>query len=155
MAVAHSAGGAGALNLVRSRGEECQKRLCGIAFTDSVHCVTRSDEDYVKNFIRKRCRNWVKSDEPLDTLIERPKYDCLMVSAGHDKHEYTSGCAINSVFEFLDKRSNKFGENESEDVEKEKGEENEKPKAVKKKRTKEKKKKRRKQRRGKDERGNG
>jgi len=121
-AVAHSAGGDGALNLVRSRGDECQERLCGIAFTDSVHCVYKGDEDHVKKYITKHCRNWVKSDEPLDTVMRhQPKFDCLQVSAGHEKHEFTSGCSIESVFEFLVKKTDKYlaGEHdESEEAEK-------------------------------------
>jgi hypothetical protein len=107
-AVAHSAGGDGACAVVRSREEEVAKRLCGIAFTDSVHGVWRRDEESVKHFIQKRCRNWVRSNQPLDTKVGKPEYDCLQVSAGHEKHEYTSGVAIASVFDFLLKRMQLF-----------------------------------------------
>jgi len=68
---------------------------------------------------------FARSKKPLDTVISKPEFDCLRVSAGsfselvpplvisshmdtnigHDTHEYTSGYAINSVFEFLEKRA--------------------------------------------------
>jgi hypothetical protein len=112
-AVAHSAGGDGACAIVRSREAEVAKRLCGIAFTDSVHGIWRRDEESVKHYIQKKCRNWVRSDLPLDTKIAKPDFDCLQVSAGHEKHEYTSGMAINSVFDFLVKRTQLFLEGES------------------------------------------
>jgi len=44
----------------------------------------------------------------LDTRVDKPDFDCLQVSAGHDKHEYTSGYAIKSVFDFLVKRTQLF-----------------------------------------------
>jgi len=107
-AVAHSAGGHCAQMLVEKRNSEASKRLYGIAFTDSVHGVSRRDPEEVKHFIQKRCRNWVRSDEPLDTKIHKPSNDCLCVSAGHDKHEWTSGIAIDSVFGFLFAREAAF-----------------------------------------------
>jgi len=106
--VAHSAGGACTHYLISKIGEQMSQRVCGVAFTDSVHGVSPSDKAHVKHFIQKRCRNWVKSDEPLDTKIAKPSYDCLQVSAGHEKHEYTSGTAIESVFEYLFLRQTLF-----------------------------------------------
>lgn len=63
--------------------EAVNKRLYGIAFTDSVHGVSKRDPAHVQHFIQKRCRNWVRSDEPLDTKVGKPAYDCLCVSAGN------------------------------------------------------------------------
>jgi len=99
--VAHSAGGHGATQLLRNREEEVNKRVCGIAFTDSVHSVGSRDSKSVQKFIKERCRNWVTSDKVIDTVVNKPFYDCLCVSAGHTKHEFTSGVAIESVFTFL------------------------------------------------------
>jgi hypothetical protein len=101
VAVAHSAGGDAIQNVVDTRGEETLKRLCGIAFTDSVHSVSSKDSKHVKHFMQKRCRNWVTSKTSLDTPVRKRDHDCLCVSAGHDTHEYTSGTAIESVFKFL------------------------------------------------------
>jgi hypothetical protein len=53
--------------------------------------------------------NFVQSDEPLNTPIPHdPRYQevyegCPCVSAGDHRHEWTSGCAIDPVFVFLDK----------------------------------------------------
>ena len=41
--VAHSAGGAGTLHLVRHRFEEVKRRVTGIAFTDAVHRFLHTD----------------------------------------------------------------------------------------------------------------
>lgn len=68
--------------LLTNTGDEVMKRLYGIAFTDSVHGVSRRDPDHVKHFIQKRCRNWVRSNKPLDTREGKPENDCLCVSAG-------------------------------------------------------------------------
>lgn len=110
--VAHSAGGGCAQALVQERGEDVMKRMYGIAFTDSVHGVGRRDPDHVKHYIQKRCRNWVRSDKPLDTREGKPDNDCLCVSAGHNKHEWTSGIAIESVFKFLWDREAAFAAGE-------------------------------------------
>lgn len=101
VAVAHSAGGDGIQNLVSERGDEALKRLCGIAFTDSVHGMVAGNKKHVTHFIQKRARNWVTSQKPLDTPVRKRDGDCLCVSAGHDTHEYTSGSAIESVFRYL------------------------------------------------------
>jgi len=128
-AVAHSAGGSGALQLVRKRGDEVAERLCGIAFTDSAHAVSRNDSPRVKKYIQTRCQNWVKSRAPLDTVLGTPKYDCCCLSAGHDKHEYTSGVAVNSVFDFLLDKAQKFSAAEKldDDVDSDSDEDDEQP----------------------------
>jgi len=104
VAVAHSAGGCCITDIVRERIDTVQTKLCGIAFTDSVHSVGSRDPAHVKHIIQKRARNWVTSKAPLDTPCSKGEYDCLRVSAGHDTHEYTSGYAIESVFDYLMKR---------------------------------------------------
>jgi len=106
--VAHSAGGHGAVQLLRNREEEVNKKVCGIAFTDSVHSIGSRDSKSVQKFIKDRCRNWVTSDEDIDTVVNKPFYDCICVSAGHTKHEFTSGCAIEAVFKFLIEKSDSF-----------------------------------------------
>jgi hypothetical protein len=60
-------------------------RLRAVAFTDSVHSVPDDASKPVREFMLKHCVNYVKSDEPLDTPIERDAYDndgCPCVSAG-------------------------------------------------------------------------
>jgi len=110
--VAHSAGGHGAVMLLKNREEEVKRRVCAIAFTDSVHSVGPRDGKSVVKFIKERCRNWVTSDEELDTEVGSPFYDCPRVSAGHDRHEFTSGCAIEGVFKFLIEKTESFATND-------------------------------------------
>lgn len=47
-------------------------------------------------------RNWVTSDEPIDTVVNDKGGDVIRISAGHTKHEYTSWSAEKSVFEYLE-----------------------------------------------------
>jgi len=90
------------MDLLRQREEEILPRLRGIAFTDSVHWVSPRDPAAVRKFVIAHAVNWVKSDEPLDTLVTKASSQgCKEVSAGHPKHEYTSGTSVESVFAFL------------------------------------------------------
>jgi len=101
--VAHSYGGVITVNLLEQREEQILARVKGIAFTDSVHSLNPRLTKEARAFLAHHARNWVKSKEPLDTLIHKkdPHQGCRTVSAGHDVHEYTSGVARPSVFEYL------------------------------------------------------
>jgi hypothetical protein len=71
-------------NLVAERGKDALKRLCGIAFTDSVHGMYGvQDSKQVAHFFQKRTRNWVTSNKSLDEPIRKRDGDCLCVSAGN------------------------------------------------------------------------
>jgi hypothetical protein len=111
LAVAHSAGGHCTMQLLRSRTADVLGRLRAVAFTDSVHSVSDDESRPVARFIMEHAQNYVTSDEPLDTPIRRDslmgeKDGCPCVSAGHEKHEFTSGTAFPSVFPFLQKHLN-------------------------------------------------
>jgi len=102
--VAHSAGGWCTLSLLNSRKKEVLPRLKAIAFTDAVSSVTPRDAAQVRDFLKNNCINWVQSRDPLDT--PQPNVGgCICVSSGHEKHEYTSASAINSVFKFLEAKT--------------------------------------------------
>jgi len=105
--IAHSAGGACTMALLKEREDDVLAKLRGIAFTDSVHWVSPRDGKATRAFIKNHAINWVRSDKPLDTPERGDKDDCPCISAGHEKHEYTSGCAIESVFKFLDSKFEK------------------------------------------------
>jgi len=100
--IAHSAGGACTMELLSTREAEILPKLRGIAFTDSVHWVSPRHPKATRAFVKAHAINWVRSEKRLDSPERSEKDDCKSVSAGHDKHEYTSGCAIESVFKFLD-----------------------------------------------------
>jgi len=102
--VAHSAGGSCTMSLLREKGNEILPKLKAIAFTDSVHSESYNDSKSVQNFLKNNARNWVQSNEPLDTPVRQPG-QCKCVSAGHTKHEFTSGSAVESVFKFLKEKT--------------------------------------------------
>uniref|UniRef100_A0A6B2LF01 Arb2 domain-containing protein n=1 Tax=Arcella intermedia TaxID=1963864 RepID=A0A6B2LF01_9EUKA len=72
--VAHSAGGHGTCILLKSRAKSFHSKVCGIAFTDSAHYCNPSDPEHQRFFLTTKAKNWVKSDEPLDTLIATLKH---------------------------------------------------------------------------------
>jgi hypothetical protein len=100
--VAHSRGGDNTVQLLSQFYQDFKKRVAVIAFTDSVHSLSFFDSQKVRKFIREKAKNWVTSDLETGKVVrEANEYDCVRVSAGHTQHEYTSGVAINSVFDFL------------------------------------------------------
>lgn len=82
---------------------DLKKRLRALAFTDSVHWAGGAASSDVADWLKANAKDWVASKEPLDTPIpeNRENAGCECVSAGHTKHEWTSPCAVNSVFEFF------------------------------------------------------
>ena len=49
--------------------------------------------------MRKRAVHYVASDKPVGEEIEKAGPDCCqIVSAGHERHEYTTGCAYEKIF---------------------------------------------------------
>ncbi|CAF0962174.1 unnamed protein product [Rotaria sordida] len=104
--VAHSAGGDCLMYLLRKRQDKILPNLAKIAFTDSVHSLLPLDSNEIKNFFKANAIHFVASDEPMGKLIDyvydfsrRPA--CQEVSAGHPKHEYTSGYSVQGVFQFF------------------------------------------------------
>lgn len=119
--VAHSAGGDAAMTLLRQRSAQVLQRLRAVAFTDSVHSLLPADSKPLKTFLQQHGIHFVASALPLDTpivitaknkwamiktglsalFVNQQPPACKEVSAGHTKHEYTSGCAMESVFKFF------------------------------------------------------
>jgi len=102
--VAHSYGGCVTMALLAEREDQVLARVKGIAFTDSVHSLSPRISKKARALLAKKSRDWVTSKRPLDAKIEELSNNgCATVSAGHTVHEYTSGIARPSVFEFLQK----------------------------------------------------
>lgn len=100
--VAHSFGGVCTLELIKKHWSDFNNKVKAIAFTDSVHTfdprLTQEQNDY----LMRTSVNWAKSSEPLNTKIVSPiDNGCVNVSAGHAKHEFTSGTAKPAVFNFF------------------------------------------------------
>ncbi|CAF2073713.1 unnamed protein product [Rotaria magnacalcarata] len=104
--VAHSAGGDGLMYLLRKRHDKILPKPSKIAFTDSVHSVLPLESNEIKSFLKSNAIHFIASDEPMGAPIDYV-YDfsqgpaCQEVSAGHPKHEYTSGHAVQGVFNFF------------------------------------------------------
>ena len=110
--------------LLSEFSEELENRVRGIAFTDSVHDMHAECPDWIEdkeafsrahNIITTRAINWylfflticnshdfvrIGSDNPLDTPLN-PRQQTRCVSAGHEKHVYTSPSAFPSVPNYL------------------------------------------------------
>jgi hypothetical protein len=104
--VAHSAGGDGLMYLLRKRQENIFSIPTKIAFTDSIHSLLPLESKEIKNFLKANAIHFVASDQPMGTSIDyvydfSQKPACQEVSAGHPKHEYTSGYCVKGVFEFF------------------------------------------------------
>ena len=104
--VAHSAGGDNLMYLLRKRQNILLPMLAKIAFTDSVHSLLPFESNEIKTFMKTNAIHFVSDDQPMGTPVNYA-YDfsqrtiCREVSAGHWKHEYTSGCCVNGVFQFF------------------------------------------------------
>ena len=94
--VAHSAGGYATVRLLHTRAAEVLPRLRTIALTDSAH--SPPEHAALRHWFRTHVVDWVASGRPLDAEVRDPWAGCPCRSAGHPKHEYTSGVAFPAVF---------------------------------------------------------
>jgi hypothetical protein len=53
--------------------------------------------------MQENCVHFVASDEPAGTPLKRNRYNdvCPEKSAGHNKHEYTTGYAHDEIFKLF------------------------------------------------------
>ncbi|CAG8454962.1 8029_t:CDS:10 [Paraglomus occultum] len=99
--IAHSLGGLCATYLLKDLAEEFCNRIKAIALTDSAHNIAVIPE-FLRLWFSRVTINWVISPEPLDTPVpDAANYGCPCLSAGHVKHEYTSGSAFPAIFKFI------------------------------------------------------
>jgi len=96
--VAHSYGGVVTVDLARQMRRDFLERVSGVFMTDSVHygLTGRKDLDTKMKDIGV---NYVTSQLPLGEPVKASQSDIKRVSAGHDKHEWTSHCAIDEIFQ--------------------------------------------------------
>jgi hypothetical protein len=82
---------------------DLQTRLRALAFTDSVHWIGSATSTEVVEWVEENAKDWVASKNPLDTheASHKQSAGCDCYSSGHSKHEWTSPCAVNSVFKFF------------------------------------------------------
>ena len=104
--VAHSYGGVSTLHLVNTHIEEFKKRVFAIALTDSVHSFQHQKDGgkAAISFFKERAINWASAYDPLDTKLKTTMDHTPTLSAGTDKHEYTSYSSMNSIFKWFMKK---------------------------------------------------
>lgn len=104
--VAHSYGGVSTLHLVNTYIKEFKDRVFAIALTDSVHSFQHQKEGgkAAISFFKERAINWASAYDPLDTKIKTSMEYTPTLSAGTDKHEYTSYSSMNSIFKWFIKK---------------------------------------------------
>ncbi|CAG8543986.1 10524_t:CDS:10, partial [Scutellospora calospora] len=102
LVMGYSFGGINITCLIDEFADEFKSRVVGIALADSVHS-TSMVPSHSKNWFEKYTINWIKSELPLDMKVPQAKnfYGCRCLSAGHPKHEYAAGTAIESIFKYL------------------------------------------------------
>ena len=104
--IAHSCGGVSTMELMKLHWEDFSQRVKGIAFTDSVHSVDPRFTKEQKDFLMEKSVDWVASKKQRDELVMKKGYNgCVNVSAGHTRHEYTTGYAFPSIFPFFSRLS--------------------------------------------------
>ncbi|XP_021347471.1 protein FAM172A-like, partial [Mizuhopecten yessoensis] len=105
--VAHSYGGVCTLELAKNHIDEFEEKVMAIALTDSVHSFAhqKTSEQVIK-FYQQRAQNWASAGqkEPLDAPLDFKMDFCPTVSAGTDRHDYTSYSSMNSIFKFIEER---------------------------------------------------
>lgn len=105
--VAHSYGGVVTVDLANRHNEYFKEKVFAVGFTDSVHYHN------VPKHLQAIGRNWVTSNEPLDTPLKLRTNDVPCFSAGHTKHEYTSYSCIDALFKFFEARYEEFTRHEN------------------------------------------
>eukprot|EP00826_Nyctotherus_ovalis_P016746 TRINITY_DN14866_c0_g1_i3.p1 TRINITY_DN14866_c0_g1~~TRINITY_DN14866_c0_g1_i3.p1 ORF type:complete len:298 (+),score=39.15 TRINITY_DN14866_c0_g1_i3:38-931(+) len=96
--VAHSAGGYCAYNLLKNSGEHFTNRVSAIALTDAMFGTELNDKG--KEFVKNRVLQFAASEKAAGTELGEAN-GVRTVSAGHWKHEYTTGYARKRVFSFF------------------------------------------------------
>jgi len=106
--IAHSFGGVVTMNLARTFKTDFLDRVTGVFLTDSVHYKLSGDKQVDIKLV-KIGKNYVGSELELGAEVKNMfggKDGIPRVSAGHEKHEWTSWSAMQEIFKDMDKAGN-------------------------------------------------
>ena len=97
--VAHSAGGSCVSEIQRKFKDSFYKQVVNIAYTDSWVIDRKQLSEPQRKFMFRNAVHYVASEKPLGTILgANAKFDtCPSVSAGHSRHEYTTGVAMPEI----------------------------------------------------------
>jgi hypothetical protein len=96
LVIAHSAGGYCLENIQMNFADKFYKQVKKIAITDSSVIAKKNLTMKQTEFMRENAIHYVKSLEKLGVPMTRKRLGnetCPVISAGHTKHEYTTGCS--------------------------------------------------------------
>ncbi|KAL4227524.1 hypothetical protein ACF0H5_012968 [Mactra antiquata] len=115
--VAHSYGGVGTVELSKNHITEFKEKVFAIAFTDSVHSLKmqRADAEVIE-YYKEHVINWASAYDPLDEPLINTRDETVTVSAGTDKHEYTSYSSMNSIFKYFTEKYENLNKAASKDT---------------------------------------
>ncbi|XP_067896082.1 putative protein ARB2BP [Heterodontus francisci] len=104
--IAHGYGGLTFVNLLNERTEVMSK-VYAVAFINSAHDADHQNVGQIgRNWIEKKCRNWLLSPKPLDKPVSSVRMDCAQVSAGTENHDLAPTICFHSIFKYLKKVAN-------------------------------------------------
>ena len=97
--VAHSAGGGGLMSIQTSFADTFYDMVSSIAYTDSWVISKQNLNPEQKKFMFLKAVHYEASQRPLDSIISANMATdtCPIRSAGHIKHEYTTGTSQYSI----------------------------------------------------------
>lgn len=98
--LAHSFGGVCTTRLLLKYYDEFVSRVKAIALTDSVHAAYANNRNCEELF-RRLTVHWCASTKPVNKVVSKNRKGCINISAGHNKHEFTTGTAQTSIFKFF------------------------------------------------------
>ena len=96
--IAHSAGGHCASELLRRYEKNFLVKVKCVALTDS-WMSARTEKG--GQFLWENVAHFVASGRPMGDMLGRSQ-EIMEYSAGHHRHEYTTGCAYDAIFQFFE-----------------------------------------------------
>ncbi|XP_041067565.1 putative protein FAM172B [Carcharodon carcharias] len=104
--IVHGYGGLAFVNLLNER-KDVMSKVYAVAFINSAHNADHQNVGQIgRNWIEKKCRNWLLSSKPLDKLVPSVRTGCAQVSAGTENHDLAPSTCLHSIFKYLKKVAN-------------------------------------------------
>lgn len=106
--IAHSRGGLILMELFKRFTGEMMDRVAAVALTDSVHTDIRDDliDTEEVEWLSEKCVHFVKSSKKLNTKEKSTDQGMIKTfSAGHPKHQYTTGYSWPIIQQFFNDKS--------------------------------------------------
>ena len=95
LVIAHSAGGSCLNSIILKNQKTFNKQVKSIAYTDSSPFKKEDLNTLYADYLFDHAKHYKASDLPVGEYLEQESAhsSCVVVSAGHNTHAYTTGCA--------------------------------------------------------------